>query len=363
MQSEGLVRIAALSDVSPRNVEEDKLRGFIPDFQLGETRTFTEFDELFSSVEVDALYFAIPPGFHSGEVVEAAGAGVHIFAEKPMSLFMDEAVEMDEAIRRAGVVSTVGFHRRYDVLCETAHRYLADKRVVAMTSVSEGALESHSVKHSETAGLGGPADKVWAKNRLWSGSSVVEAGIHQTDLMRYWCGDVSWVQAAYVPRDAADIEDAGDNPYAYSVAYGFRSGAVGNLLMSRLRRVYRSDGYQNILWDHGHLKFEGSQVVAYYYDGPYPPRERPGRDEIRHALPTPERRDPTEAISRAFIRAVGEGDEEPLRSTFSSSMNSLAAVLAANVSHERNGERIDLGTFLSSPEYAAFRVKPAEPTR
>jgi len=68
-----------------------------------------------------------------------------------------------------------------------------------------------------------------------------------------------------VPRDEDDIDDGGDNPYAYTVTYGFENGAVGNLLMSRLRCVYRSDGYEVVMWDHGHLRQEDGQAVAYYY--------------------------------------------------------------------------------------------------
>ena len=291
-------------------------------------------------------------------MIAAARAGVHIFAEKPQSLYMDEALEMGAAIREAGVISAVGFQRRYEAQSEAAHAFLADKRMVMVTRVANGALESHSVKHTPTGEMGGPVDRVWAKNAAWSGTTVVEAGIHDTDLMRYWCGDIAWVQAAYVPRDADDVEDGGDNPYAYAVTYGFKDGGIGNLLISRLRKVYHSDGYQAILWDHGHLKLERDGLVAYSYDGPYPPESRPDAEQVRHPVPTPSRRDSTEAINRAFVEAVAKGQEDGIRSTFDGSMNSLGAVLAANVSHERGGERIDLEAFAMSPVYADYRRKP-----
>jgi hypothetical protein len=38
-------------------------------------------------------------------------------------------------------------------------------------------------------------------------------------------------------------------------------------------------------------------------------------------------------------------------------MNSLAAVLAANFSHELGGERIDLQALLTDDRYAEFRKK------
>ena len=358
LQGEGKAQVTALGDAFEGNLTEEKIARFVPGFKRAGIAAYTDFNRLFSESKFDALYMVIPPGFHNGEIIRATEAGIHIFAEKPMSLFLDEAVEMDAAIRKAGVISTVGFQRRYEPFSEVAHAFLSDKRPVVATMISDGYLEAHSVKHTQTADKGGPKDMVWAKNAAWSGGTIVEAGIHQTDLMRYWFGDIAFVQATYVPRDAEDIEDGGDNPYAYTVTYGFKNGAVGNLLMSRLRRVYHNDGYQIVMWDHGHLKQEGEQAVAYYYDGPYPPVERPKEGALRHALPMPGRRDITYEINRAFVEAVQHGDERQLLNTFASSMNSLAAVLGANVSHQRNGERMDLNAFLTSDVYAPYRRRP-----
>jgi len=358
LQSEGAVQVVALGDAFEGNLTEEKISKFVPNFELGDIPTFTDFDDLYAQTKFDALYMVIPPGFHKGEIVRAVGDGVHIFAEKPMSLFLDEAIEMDEAIRKSGVISTVGFQRRHEPFSEVAHNVFADKRPVMATMVSEGYLEQHSVKHTQAADKGGPKDNVWAKNAAWSGTTIVEAGIHQTDLMRYWFGDIQWVQAAYVPRDANDVEDGGDNPYAYTVTYGFKNGAVGNLLMSRLRKVYHAGGYQIAMWDHGHLLQEGDDAVAYYYEGPYPPAERPKTEAVRHVLEMPDKRDTTYEINKAFIEAVQTGEESGMLNTFASSMNSLAAVLAANISHERNGERIDLDAFLTLETYAQYRQRP-----
>lgn len=356
LQRRGIGSVVGLCDASPGNLRDEKIARFVPGYESAGLHTTSEFSELLEQ-KPDAIYFAIPPGLHDGQVLAATRAGIHIFAEKPMSLFLDEAKEQEQAIEKAGVIATAGFQRRYESQSVTVHDFLADKRPVGTTFVSEGALEGHSVKHTDTVALGGPADKVWAKNLAWSGSTVVEAGIHQTDLMRYWMGDIVWTQAAYVPRDPDDIEDGGDNPYAYSVTYGFENGAVGNLLMSRLRGVYRFDGYQIVTWDHGHLKMEGDEIVAYYYAGDGPPERTPAADEVRHPVPTPPRRDATLAISEAFLEAIEKQDAWTLLSTYASSMNSLAAVLAANVSHARNGERIDLEAFAKDDRYAEYRVK------
>ncbi len=359
LQGEGHVKIAALIDAFEDNLAEVKIQQYVDGFQIAGIHTSTDFDETLAALSLDAIYFALPPGVHNGEILQAANAGIHIFAEKPMSLFLNEAIDMERAIQENGVISTAGFQQRYDSRYEAVHNFLADKQPVMTTMIGNGALEGHSIKHTKTETLGGPANRVWTANYEWSGATVVEGGIHQTDLMRYWFGDISWVEANYIHRDAVDIVDGGDNPYAYSVRYGFECGCIANLILSRLRQTYYSDGYESILWTHGHLKFEGNDVVAYYYDGPYPPAQVPSTEAVRHLLETPPHVDPTEGISRAFLNAIGTGNSDQLRSTFASSMNSLAAVLGANASDQLDGERIYLKDFLVDAKYDRFRRKPA----
>ncbi len=351
-------QVVALCDPFPENLEEAKLQGFVEGFSMRSIHASTRFDEMMDAGGLDAVYFSIPPNLHRGELIAAAGRGLHIFAEKPVSLFLDEAMDMDRAIREAGVIATVGFQQRYDGWNEVIRGFLQDKHLLMTTSVGNGSLESHSVKHTRTEEVGGPANRVWAANFAWSGSTVVESGIHRLDLLRYWAGDVAWTQAHYLHRDEADIADGGDNPYGYSVTFGFECGLIFNLLLTRLRRTYYGDGYEDIAWDRGHLKMEAEGPVAYYYDGPYPPERPPDRDSLRHPLTVGERGDSTLEINRAFVRAVSAGDESHLRNTFSSSLNSHAAVLAANFSDRLDGRKVVLDELLHSDEYAEFRRQP-----
>jgi len=351
-------QITALCDPFPDNLAEAKIQRFVEGFRLSGIRTYSHFDEMLAAGGLDALYFCIPPGRHDGELIRAAQAGIHIFAEKPVSLFLDEAVEMNRAINKAKVINTVGFNQRHDNWHTAVHDFLQDKRLVMTTWVVNSSLEGHSVKHTRSEDLGGPSNRVWAANMAWSGSTVVEAGIHQLDLMRYWAGDVAWTQAHYIHRDPNDIEDGGDNPYGYSVRFGFAQGMIGNLLMTRLRKTFYPDGYDGIIWDHGHIKLERNGPVAYYYDGPYPPTDPIDPQSLQHPLTTQARNNNTFAISEAFVAAVAAQDQNLLLNTFASSMNSLAAVLGANISDQLGGKTVDLTKIWDSHKYAKFRHKP-----
>lgn len=358
LQEEGLVRVVALADAFNANLDAAKIARFVQGYRPEGITLATDVEALVAArprSPLDALYVSIPPNVHRGEVVRAARAGMHLFVEKPMSLFLDEAIAMHQAIAASGVLAAVGFQQRFDPRHEAIQHFLVGKRPVMATYTLHAPLEAHDVKHTPTDAVGGPANRVWTASRAWSGTTVVEAGIHQLDLWRWWFGDVAWVQAAYVERPPEEVLDGADNPYAYAVTFGFANGAVGNMILSRLRRVYRRESSHLVLWNEGHLRLEGDEVAAYHYDGPYPPEQPPEQASLRNSLPLPQAEEPTLAIARAFVRAIGEQNPSLIRSPFADAMNSLAAVIGANVSHALQGERVHLDALLHHDRYAAFR--------
>ncbi len=359
LQTEGLCQIVALGDKFPENLDEAKIQGYVPDFSFEvqghpAIHTTTNFADLLSQ-QLDILYICLPPNVHNGEVIAAANAGIHLFVEKPMSLYLNEALAMQQAIDAAGILSCVGFQQRFDTRHETVEKFLRDKAPVLATYTMHAPFEAHNVKHTRTEEDGGPSNRIWTANAAWSGMTVVEGGIHPLDLWRYWFGDVVWVQATYNHRPSEAIIDGADNPYAYSVLFGFANGAVGNMRLSRLRRVFSTDFEHQVLWTEGRLALEGAEVVSYHYDGDYPPADKPTEADIRTILDLPAAKDTTLEISRSFIEAVAQGDPAAIRSPFDDAMNSLAAVIGANVSDKLDGVRVNVAELLTSTEFEAYR--------
>jgi predicted dehydrogenase len=71
------------------------------------------FEALLSDPAVDAIVLATPHSLHGPQVVAAAGAGKHVFCEKPFTLSKREAEEAVEAADRAGVTLGLGYNRRF----------------------------------------------------------------------------------------------------------------------------------------------------------------------------------------------------------------------------------------------------------
>ncbi len=360
MQKDEIVHITALADPYPENLSDDKIKRFVSDYSSSGIKMFDTADDLIESGLVDAIWFVIPPNQHNGEIERAASRGIAIFAEKPQSLFLDDIISQDRAITSSGVPSTVGFQMRHDRGYTDIAAYLSDKWVAAMTMIAEGAVEGHGVKHTHTEELGGPANRVWTANRAWSGTSVVEAGIHQTDIMRYWSNDdVEWVRAIYTDRPVELHEAEGDNPIAYTVIYGMKKGGVANLIFTKPARSYYGGRFDCIIHTHGTIKLE-NDFVDYTFDGVWPPDQTPVIEQVRKIVSsgphhTAMGQESTRAIGEAFATSIIENKPEYRLNSFNSSINSLASVLAANVSNDLGGERIVIDEFINDDKYARYR--------
>ena len=363
MQKDEIVHITALADPYPENLSDDKIKRFVSDYSSSGIKMFDGADDLIESGLVDAIWFVIPPNQHKGEIERAARREIAIFAEKPQSLFLDDIISQDRAITNSGVPSTVGFQMRHDRGYTDIAAYLSDKWVAAMTMIAEGAVEGHGVKHTHTEELGGPANRVWTANRAWSGTSVVEAGIHQTDIMRYWSNDdVEWVRAIYTDRPVELHEAEGDNPIAYTVIYGMKKGGVANLIFTKPARSYYGGRFDCIIHTHGTIKLE-NDFVDYTFDGVWPPDQTPVIEQVRKIVsPGPHHtamgHESTRAIGEAFATSIIENKPEYRLNSFNSSINSLASVLAANISNDLGGERIVIDEFINDDKYARYRRNP-----
>ena len=363
MQSDEIVQLAALADPYPENLEDSKINRFVEGYSSANITMFDSADAMIESGLVDAIWFVIPPNQHKGEIERAAEREISIFAEKPQSLYLDDIISQDAAITKAGVPSTVGFQMRHDRGYTDIHNYLSDKWVAAMTMIAEGAVEGHGVKHTRTEEQGGPSNRVWTANRAWSGTSIVEAGIHQTDIMRYWSDDdVEWVRATYTDRPAELHDTEGDNPIAYTVTYGMKKGGVANLLFTKPARSYYNGRFDYIIHTHGTIKLE-DDFVDYTFEGDWPPAENPTLADVRKVVsPGPHDsamgRDSTRGISQSFAESISENDPSKRLNSFNSSINSLASVLAANISNDLDGEKIVIDEFINDDKYTQYRKNP-----
>jgi len=91
------VEIVAVADLSPRNLEA-------AGSAFPAARPYERAEELLAKEELDFVDVCTPPHTHRPLVEAAAARGRHVVCEKPLAPTVEDALRIDEAVRRAGIV-------------------------------------------------------------------------------------------------------------------------------------------------------------------------------------------------------------------------------------------------------------------
>jgi len=81
--------------------------------QTQSLRLADSYEALLADPGVDAVVLATPHSLHAAQVIAAAGAGKHVFCEKPFALTKADAEAAVAATTKAGVTLGLGYNRRF----------------------------------------------------------------------------------------------------------------------------------------------------------------------------------------------------------------------------------------------------------
>jgi predicted dehydrogenase len=172
-------------------------------------------------------------------VIEAAKHGKAIFCEKPLSIALPEAHEMQRAVEQSGVFFQMGFMRRFD------KGYVAAKR-----KIEEGVIGKPVVFKSSSRDPYRPSLEYL--DPAHSGGLFIDCGIHDLDLARWYMGEIESVYSIGGTLAYPEMKEIGDIDNAITSLY-FTSGSLGTIDLSR-NGVYGYDIRTEILGTEGTLK-------------------------------------------------------------------------------------------------------------
>lgn len=171
--------------------------------ELGVGRTVRDPLEVAGDESVDAVVITAPARLHP-ELIEAfAGAGKHIFTEKPLGITVADANRGAAAVDGAPIVFQVGFNRRFSESWARAKKAVEAGAVGAVHRI-------HSITRDPGPYVGDPA-------RTAPGTVFNETLIHDFDT-------ICWLNAGSEPVDVYAVADALVVPQARES--GFQDSAV-----------------------------------------------------------------------------------------------------------------------------------------
>ncbi len=224
-----LVAIADVSDAAVTSVGTE----------LGVRKQFLSHEDLIADETVDAVVIVSPTSTHKEIVLEVAHRGKPIFCEKPLSISLPDALAMLRSVEQTGVYFQMGFMRRFD------KGYVAAKRKIA-----EGEIGTPVVFKSSSRDPFRPSLEYL--NPEHSGGLIIDCGIHDFDLARWFMGEIASVYSIGGTLAYPEMKEIGDIDNAITSLY-FTSGALGTIDLSR-NGVYGYDIRTEILGTQGTLK-------------------------------------------------------------------------------------------------------------
>jgi len=203
------------------------------------TKHYVEPAALIDDPSVDAVVIVSPTHTHRDLVGATAGRRKPTFCEKPPALALDEVAAMQSAIAAAGVFFQMGFMRRFDA------GYLAAKKQIDAGRIGTPLLFKATSRDPFRPSLE-------YANPKSSGGMLIDMGIHDFDLARWFMGDVRSVSAIGATIAYPELATVGDIDNAVA-SLVFATGKLGVVDLSR-SGIYGYDISTEILGSEGTLK-------------------------------------------------------------------------------------------------------------
>jgi predicted dehydrogenase len=281
-------------------------------------RAAPSYEALLDDPSVEAIVNTTPNATHLETTREAAGAGKHVFLDKPIANTIADARALTRACRDARVVLALGYQRRR----ESHFRWIRGeidagrfgRLVNAEANISRDRLGKIDLTSWRYQASGMP------------GGVMLQIGIHYTDVLEYLLGPVKAVSGRSV-----QLVLPGDNPDVASVVLEHENGAL-----STLNASYASASEYYL------MNIYGKEASAYY-------DMHGGLRHLKRGAESPQpvacaKNDPIVDELEEFARAV-RGECEPEmdgeRSTAS------LAVILAGIRSAKEGRRVEVEEVLA----------------
>ena len=179
-------------------------------------RWFSDHQALMRSERLDGVIVATPNALHAPVAMDFINSRIPVLVEKPIADSVAEGRRLAGAADAAGVPLLVGHQRRHSPIVRRAKEIIDRGELGRLAAVNVLATFLKPDSYFEVA---------WRKTS--GGGPILINLVHELDLLRYLCGEISTVQAASSSAMRKfEVEDSA------SVILGFSNGALGSICLS-----------------------------------------------------------------------------------------------------------------------------------
>ncbi|MDO5615014.1 MAG: Gfo/Idh/MocA family oxidoreductase [Cruoricaptor ignavus] len=216
---------------------------------------FSSLEELLQSdLEIDVINVATPNGFHAEQGMKILDSGRHLVIEKPMSLHKKDAESL----------IFKGLQKHKQVFCVMQNRY-SPPSVWLKELLDSGKLgEIYMVQIN----CYWNRDDRYYKPESWHGKADLDGGTlftqfsHFIDLMYWYFGDITNIQAKFADFNHTELTDFEDSGF---VSFDFVNGGMGSLNYSTSVWNKNLESSITVVAERGSLKVGGQYMNEVEY--------------------------------------------------------------------------------------------------
>ncbi|HSI78532.1 MAG TPA: Gfo/Idh/MocA family oxidoreductase [Lunatimonas sp.] len=164
-------------------------------------------EEEFFSSGIEAVIVCTPAPIHYKNVMDAARYRKHVLCEKPLGMTEEEMLKMEKVMNDAGRMLFTGFNYRFSQSAKDIHRLIREKAIgeVRLLRLIYN-WHLHGKWHWNENGE--RVDSELRVGRMIEGGPMVDCGVHQIDLARWWLdSEVEWQHGIGVWLDDYEAPD------------------------------------------------------------------------------------------------------------------------------------------------------------
>ncbi len=304
-------RVPQANLIAVADLNAELAKKFAADYNI--PKWYESHEELLADKQIDAVAVITSTSTHKQVVIDAAKAGKAIFCEKPISLALNDAMEMMQVVEQTGAFLQMGFQRRFDKGYREAKK-----------KVDEGVIGTPVLLISTSRDPFRPPLEFC--NPKVSGGLIADMGAHDFDVCRMFMGEVKSVYSVAGTLAYPEMKDVGDIDNAIINMY-FEKGTIGTVNLSR-NAIFGYDIRAEI-WG-----TSGSLQVGYFRETPLlvMTKNSISHDVVPHFMQRFELA--YLAQIKDFVDNVLNGKEPSIKGT--DAIAALKVSLAATKSHKEN---------------------------
>jgi len=227
----------------------------------------TDYHELLERDDIHIINCCTPNHLHGDVLIDAIGAGKHVYCDKPLAVNLAEAQEILDVVERSSIVNQMTFQYRFVPAIVRAKQLIDEGLLGELMSFRAAYLHSGYVDPNRPMS--------WRLDKARSGGGALfDLGSHVLDLVRYLLGECrevfattrTFISRRPASKGSSELVDVKVDDLVL-VQMRMENGALGTMEASRIATGANDDLRLEIHGREGAIRFELMEPNwLYFYD-------------------------------------------------------------------------------------------------